>query len=241
MIGTAAVIVDVSRRDRDPIGAIFVIGPARLFALLGLTFPVFFRMAVWCLTTESIALSASTQIDAVGNPWGCLETRFSKSITEEAFLSGSQAKLTTRLVNGDRLGAEISENLACRARQDVPARSAERRYCGRIGWTRAVWPDQDPLDKRWKLTGFERTVVGVVKNSGANVLTDGDSIEAYVPIEGPDLDRSALILHTPVIRRRWCALFRVSPQRSMKRPRSRSRWRLSAGWRAELLTTSTTC
>ena len=139
-----------------------------------------------------------------------------------ALHSGSQAKLPTRLVNGDRLGAEISENLACRARQDVPARSAERRYCGRIGWTRAVWPDQDPLDKRWKLTGFERTVVGVVKNSGANVLTDGDSIEAYVPIEGPDLDRSALILHTPVIRRRWCALFRVSPQRSIKWSRSRS-------------------
>ena len=130
--------------------------------------------------------------------------------------------MTTQLVNGDRLGAEISENLACCARQDVPARSAERRYCGRIGWTCVVWPDQDPLDKRWKLTGFERTVVGVVKNSGANVLTDGDSIEAYVPIEGPDLDRSALILHTPVIRRRWCALFRVSPQRSIKWSRSRS-------------------
>lgn len=148
--------------------------------------------------------------------------KFSIRLFVPALHLGSQAKLTTRLVNGDRLGAEISENLACRARQDVPARSAERRYCGRIGWTRAVWPDQDPLDKRWKLTGFERTVVGVVKNSGANVLTDGDSIEAYVPIEGPDLDRSALILHTPVIRRRWCALFRVSPQRSIKWSRSRS-------------------
>jgi len=62
---------------------------------------------------------------------------------------------------------------------------------------RAVWPDQDPLGKQWQLARAERTVVGIVKNSGANLLTDADSIEAYVPIEGPDLDRSALILHTP--------------------------------------------
>jgi putative ABC transport system permease protein len=62
---------------------------------------------------------------------------------------------------------------------------------------RAVWPDQDPLGKRWKLARAERTVVGVVKNSGANLLTDADSIEAYVPVESTDLDRSALILHTP--------------------------------------------
>jgi predicted permease len=62
---------------------------------------------------------------------------------------------------------------------------------------RAVWPNQDPLGKLWKLAGAERTVVGVVKNSGANLLADADSIEAYVPIAGTDLDRSALILHTP--------------------------------------------
>src|ERR1035437_6717389 len=54
---------------------------------------------------------------------------FSVRVFVIGFLLGNQAKLTTRLVNGDRLGAEISENLACRARQDVPARSAERRYC----------------------------------------------------------------------------------------------------------------
>jgi len=60
---------------------------------------------------------------------------------------------------------------------------------------RAVWPDQDPLGKQWQLARAERTVVGIVKNSGANLLTDADSIEAYVPIEGTDLDRSALILH----------------------------------------------
>ena len=39
-------------------------------------------------------------------------------------------------------------------------------------------------------------MVGVVKDSGANLLADADSIEAYVPIEGTDVERSALILHT---------------------------------------------
>ncbi len=62
---------------------------------------------------------------------------------------------------------------------------------------RAVWPDQDPLGKQWQLARAERTVVGIVRNSGANLLTDPDSIEAYVPIDGPDLERSALILRTP--------------------------------------------
>jgi ABC-type antimicrobial peptide transport system permease subunit len=61
---------------------------------------------------------------------------------------------------------------------------------------RAVWPNQDPVGKLWKLAGAQRTVVGVVKDSGANLLADADSIEAYVPIEGPN-PGSALILHTP--------------------------------------------
>ena len=62
---------------------------------------------------------------------------------------------------------------------------------------RAVWPNQDPVGKLWKLAGAERTVVGVVKDSGANLLADADSIEAYIPIEGSDAARSAMILHTP--------------------------------------------
>jgi hypothetical protein len=61
---------------------------------------------------------------------------------------------------------------------------------------RAVWPNQDPLGKSWKLSGAARTVVGVVKDSGANLLADPDSIEAYLPIQGADIEGSALILHT---------------------------------------------
>lgn len=61
---------------------------------------------------------------------------------------------------------------------------------------RAVWPNQDPVGKTWNLAGAERTVAGVVKDSGANLLADADSIEAYVPIEAAFVERSALILHT---------------------------------------------
>jgi predicted permease len=61
---------------------------------------------------------------------------------------------------------------------------------------RALWPDEDPIDKTWNLARAERTVVGVVKDSGANLLVDPDSIEAYVPIDGATVERSALVLHS---------------------------------------------
>jgi predicted permease len=61
---------------------------------------------------------------------------------------------------------------------------------------RVVWPNQDPVGKTWSLAGAKRTVTGVVKDSGANLLADADSIEAYVPIQGIDEERSALILHS---------------------------------------------
>jgi len=60
----------------------------------------------------------------------------------------------------------------------------------------AVWPDQDPLGKTWHIAGEERTVVGVVKDSGANLLLDPGSIEVYAPIPAAALNRIALILHT---------------------------------------------
>jgi predicted permease len=60
---------------------------------------------------------------------------------------------------------------------------------------RAVWPNQDPVGKVWDLAGAKRTVVGVVKDSGANLLADPDSVEAYVPVEGALAEQSALILH----------------------------------------------
>jgi len=61
---------------------------------------------------------------------------------------------------------------------------------------RAVWPNQDPIGKIWNLAGAMRTVTGVVKDSGANLLAEADSIEAYVPIDDLYVERSALILRT---------------------------------------------
>ena len=60
---------------------------------------------------------------------------------------------------------------------------------------RAIWPNEDPLGKTWLFKGTRRTIVGVVRDSGANLLADGDSVEAYVPIVGPDVESSVLILH----------------------------------------------
>jgi len=61
---------------------------------------------------------------------------------------------------------------------------------------RAVWPNQDPVGKTWHLAGAERAVVGVVKDSGTNLIADAESIEAYLPIENRDAPKCALILHT---------------------------------------------
>jgi putative ABC transport system permease protein len=61
---------------------------------------------------------------------------------------------------------------------------------------RAVWPNQNPIGKIWNLAGAERTVTELLRDSGANLLADFESIEAYVPIQGADVDRSALVLHT---------------------------------------------
>ena len=61
---------------------------------------------------------------------------------------------------------------------------------------RAVWPDADPVGKTWNFKNALRTVVGVVKDSGANLIADSESVEAYIPDTGEWIDRAALILHT---------------------------------------------
>jgi predicted permease len=61
---------------------------------------------------------------------------------------------------------------------------------------RAIWPSQDPVGKRWTFAGADRTVVGVVKDSRANLIVDTESIEAYIPLEGRELPGATLILHS---------------------------------------------
>ena len=63
---------------------------------------------------------------------------------------------------------------------------------------RAIWPNEEPLGKTLRLAKADRTIVGIVKDSGANLLTphDNDSIEAYLPLQPADLDRSELVVHS---------------------------------------------
>ncbi len=61
---------------------------------------------------------------------------------------------------------------------------------------RAIWPDGDAVGKIWDFAGAARTVTGIAKDSGANLIGDPDSIEAYTPIEGSNLAGSALIIHS---------------------------------------------
>jgi predicted permease len=60
---------------------------------------------------------------------------------------------------------------------------------------RAVWPNQDPLGKAFRIRGVERIVVGVVRDSGLGMLYSG-ALEAYGPIEKTDLAALTLFLHT---------------------------------------------
>ena len=61
---------------------------------------------------------------------------------------------------------------------------------------RAVWPNEDPVGKIWSLAGLSLSVVGVVKDSGANLIADADSVEAYTSLQGADVGRTTLIVHT---------------------------------------------
>jgi predicted permease len=60
---------------------------------------------------------------------------------------------------------------------------------------RTIWPNEDPVGKSWLFEDSQRTVVGVVKDSGANLIVDSQSVEAYIPIEPSRVDQSALIVH----------------------------------------------
>ncbi len=58
---------------------------------------------------------------------------------------------------------------------------------------RAIWPNADPVGKVWNVAGAARMVTGVVKDSGANLLTETDSVEVYTPMQGGE--RNAFIVH----------------------------------------------
>jgi predicted permease len=66
---------------------------------------------------------------------------------------------------------------------------------------RAIWPNEDPVGKIWNLQGVDRTVAGVVRDSGANLFGanlfgEPDSVEAYLPFQPAAEERAVLIVHT---------------------------------------------
>jgi putative ABC transport system permease protein len=52
------------------------------------------------------------------------------------------------------------------------------------------------VGKVWNIENARRTIVGVVLDSGANQIVDGQSVEAYVPIEDARADTIGLIVHS---------------------------------------------
>src|SRR5215469_13669110 len=59
-----------------------------------------------------------------------------------------------------------------------------------------LWPNQSPLGKSILIATRPRTVSGVVKNSGVNLIANPDSVEAYVPIAPRDAVYVNLLVRT---------------------------------------------
>ncbi|MBI4472466.1 MAG: ABC transporter permease [Acidobacteria bacterium] len=72
---------------------------------------------------------------------------------------------------------------------------------------RKLWPNQTPLGKSVVLEQRVRTVIGVVRDSGANLIVNPQSVEAYVPIEG----RNAAAAMAPTLR-----ALRIEPASAVK-------------------------
>jgi predicted permease len=66
---------------------------------------------------------------------------------------------------------------------------------------RALWPNDDPLGKTWPSELGPRTVVGVVKDSGAGGMllgtgADSESVEAYLLLKDQNSPGTKLLVHT---------------------------------------------
>jgi len=61
---------------------------------------------------------------------------------------------------------------------------------------RKLWPNQSPLGKACRIDGRTRTVSGVVKDSGANLVAYPDSVEAYLPINDRNAMYATILVHT---------------------------------------------
>jgi predicted permease len=61
---------------------------------------------------------------------------------------------------------------------------------------RRLWPNQSPLGKTIRIAQTDRTVAGVVKDSGANLMLFPDSIEVYLPLSDKYADWACILVRT---------------------------------------------
>ena len=61
---------------------------------------------------------------------------------------------------------------------------------------RKMWPNESPVGKVCVISQRSRTGIGVVKDSGANLLCHPDSVEAYIPIVATDAVYTTIMVHT---------------------------------------------
>jgi predicted permease len=60
---------------------------------------------------------------------------------------------------------------------------------------RRLWPNESPLGKSCLIAQRTRTVIGVVKDSGMNLMSHPQSVEAYTPIDDTDAAVAVIVVH----------------------------------------------
>jgi putative ABC transport system permease protein len=60
---------------------------------------------------------------------------------------------------------------------------------------RDLWPNESPIGKTCLIGGRRRTVTGVVKDSGVNLISNPESVEAYTPIEDKNAAFATILVH----------------------------------------------
>jgi predicted permease len=60
---------------------------------------------------------------------------------------------------------------------------------------RKLWPNEPPLGKSLRIDQRTRTVTGVVKDSGANLMHFPESVEAYTPIDDENAVMATILVH----------------------------------------------
>jgi len=60
---------------------------------------------------------------------------------------------------------------------------------------RRLWPNESAIGKSCLIAQRSRTVTGVVKDSGANLMSNPDSVEAYLPIDDANAVYATILVH----------------------------------------------